>query len=194
MPSVAPSVDQLTHTASVQPQHVARPVYLASNLEDLEGRLQPGDIILTKANDARTETFSLGKQLWSGISKFFNKGNDWGHAGLYIGNGRILHMYDKLYQNRFGQDRTVRIHQLRALANKQRDMLVLRPDVTEKEKQRAIQRAKLLLGATYGKWKFIRTGLFPGSSDPNEIPEKIICSAVPAYAYPKHHLPGWFWI
>lgn len=177
--------ERLIKMASVQPNHVAAPVQLASTVDDLEGKLQPGDIVLTKANDAQTETFGLGKDLWSSISKLFNKGNEWGHAGLYMGNGKVIHMYDKLYQNRFGQEKSVRIHQLRALANKQRDMLVLRPDVTEKQKQRALQRARMLIGAEYGNWSLLRTGLFPGKSDINQVPEKVICSAVPAYAYPN---------
>jgi hypothetical protein len=174
---------------------------VSSNASDFQSRLLPGDILLFKpSNQVGTsgsvaQNFIAGKGLWGDIKKMFNQGSDWGHAGIYTGDGKIIHTYPKFQKGKVVHDprySKVRYHSVAAMMNNdKRDILVLRPSVSEAERQQAVERARTLVGMPFSIRDMVLSALAPGfvRGDLSEN-DGAICSAVVSYAYPSIRFRG----
>ena len=167
-------------------------------------RLEPGDILLFKPSDRakmqKTESspsrgFVQGTGVYSNIKRMFNRGSNWDHAGIYIGDGKSLHVYPKMNLGDRGYnpaDSYVRVHSLKTLAGKhKRDVLAVRPDVSKEQRQRAVEIAKSFKGERFSKKDLVLTALAPWAAkgDPG-AGEGTICSGIVATAYPDIDFRG----
>lgn len=102
--------------------------------------------------------------------------------------GNMIHSYPEIKNDALMAASTskVREQSLKVIANGvQRDILVLRPDVSEKVRKEAVRRARDLMGRPYAKADMVNAGLFPGRAKGTVAEAKdVICSGLVAHAYP----------
>lgn len=168
----------LTKTAYVS-EAEALGAPMPDQFAEFVGKLRPGDIILIKGNSS-----AAGPKLWHPIRTAFNKNIRWGHAAIYAGDGKIVHMYGNTNPGHgTATAGYVREHNISTLARERDDILALRPEVPEEQKREAIERAYAMKGMSYDYVDLIRSAVFPGKES-KKNPNKLICSAVIAYSYP----------
>jgi len=147
--------------------------------------IRPGDVLLSKQDDA---TRSLGNKLqawWTG--------SRWTHAGLASGEGRTSHSFSGIKSWSPGGEKRIRLHQLASLPKLKRDVLVLRPRVSKQSRRRAVEFANSTVGVPYSFTDWVRAAFARGKPKPGEqkkIPDKMICTTQVAYAYPKLKFKG----
>ena len=102
--------------------------------------------------------------------------------------GPVIHAYNDIQDGRvLGRD-TIKVREqpLKLLIEgAKRDILVLRPKASVKDRLKAIQRARSMSGWKYSKIDLFRAGLFPGLSSKEDFLEAngVICSGMLANAY-----------
>lgn len=142
----------------------------------LESTMEPGDILLTTLAAPK----GVKGAVFRGLSNIFQ--GKYGHTALYAGNGRV-------YDTRFGQgSKLVSLSD----AAKGKDVMVLRPLVSDERKKKALAAAHRTLGAPYagGGGMFTRMILsraLPVSPSKKkaykDIRDGLICSRMITRAY-----------
>jgi uncharacterized protein YycO len=147
---------------------------------DFVTQLQPGDILLSKANSK-----AGGPKGYRMLRDFLNARTRWGHVAIYAGDNKVVHMYGDIYPGHPNfVSGYIREHDISSFARERNDLIALRPQTDEQTKLQAVERARAMKGIGYSYWDLLRTGLWPGKTDKD--PRKgMICSAVAAYAYPS---------
>lgn len=159
----------------------------AQSWDQVVSALKPGDIILTKPSDESYNTKTRSDPFLMALAplvKVVDHGA-WVHAALYAGKGKVIHAKRGLETDadRSAQTREQNVDVFRDAMD---DLIVLRPRVPSSERKAAVQRARSTLGTPYNAWDIVRAGLAPEHVEgPEEWPDKAICTAVPAYAYPQ---------
>jgi len=148
--------------------------------------LEPGDIILTSANESKA---GVGEKIWNTLSKI-TTGSKWTHAGIYVGEGKMLHSYEGIKS--FGQyvpgsKKKVRIHSVNSMAKLNKDMLAVRPDVKQKEREKAVNTAKTLVGIPYSDRNLYLAALGGGGIREEIVkkPKSSICTGILGFVYDK---------
>ena len=154
--------------------------------------LKPGDIILTKpslkAKGLQSYVFDKGNQVisWAQGSK-----NRWFHSAMHIGDGKQIHSQlgkkfrgKKIVLN--DKDSEIKIReQPISIYGDTSDLLIMRPDVSSKEKIKAVQNVKKLRGIGYSNLDILQAALKPGGRelDPKKIPKDLMCHGAVSWAY-----------
>jgi len=169
---------------------------ITTSTDELLKNLQPGDIIATKfthpplfSNTKRTEWFQRLKGAPKDLAK-------WTHLGLYVGDGKIRHIYPPFkgrgLEAGFRGRNVLRDQSVKRLENIGREFLVMRPQASEETKQEAVRRSAELKGETeFNVTDMLRAGFWAKAGEKGEAKkltkedmQRAICTAVPAYAYP----------
>jgi len=146
--------------------------------------LVPGDILLTSFDKADPELGSgkkvtLPERVFRRISKKVQ--GDTEHSAIYVGQGKVIETGP-----RHGAIRKP----LGRMTGHKGGILAVRPNVDERERRRAVTRAKQLIGTKYSVPRLVRAGL---ANHVRLRPEKIkdrtkhqyICSTLVGDAYDK---------
>lgn len=142
--------------------------------------LRPGDILLTspRKRDGWVD------RVYGELSRRV-QGTRYGHAALYVGDGRVI------------DARMVHGVKERALSSvlRNNDVVAVTPNVTERQRERAIDYARRTLGTRYSFATLMRAGL-PGRGERSRLTarERLqratsagICSGLVANAYDTIH-------
>lgn len=177
--------------ALVTTEHVREGTPITQDMAKFLKALQPGDIILTKA---QIEGQKLKDKLTGILTKAIGKQYPWTHGGIYGGEGKYHHMFHWLKGGKVPlkeqiQSAQGRTHLLESLQKKfKRDFLAVRPKfVSEAEQLEAVRKAKQMLGRKFNFKDYIRAALFPSkveSTQKGDMPESAICTGMVASAYP----------
>ncbi len=153
-------------------QSAKEPFYVGS-LDSFEKRLKPGDVLLmslTNSTTASGRAYDRASQAIQG---------DKGHTSLYAGGG-------KAYDTRFVQGaKLLPLSQIAAGKN----VVALRPNVSESRKADAMKRADSMLGAPYGGTVGVFSRMLFSSKlplqakTPKDIRDKLVCSRMITRAY-----------
>lgn len=147
-------------------------------LDQFQKKLKLGDIIVTKpAEDAKG--FLSGA-----ISKI--TGSPWTHSGLYLGSGKVVHMYPGIQGKSTTGMHGLKVHSLKSLRNIDRGLLALRPHASLKKRKQASKFIQNMKDVKFSFSDLLHAGFLPGKKK-NQQPEKIhaaICSGIVALAYP----------
>lgn len=182
-----PLLDGIRKHALVTTEHVREGTPITQNMKEFLAALQPGDIILSKAQVE-------GKKLHDKVIRLLAKQYPWSHGGIYGGEGKFHHMFHWLgklplkQKIRTAQGRT---HLLENIREKmKRDFLAVRPKgVTAKEQIKALEAAKKMMNTGYDFKDYLRAGLLPSKVEGKMVgglPVKSICTGMVAHAYPQH--------
>lgn len=143
-----------------------------ADFERFQAKLKPGDILLTRAVRP-----TLMSKIVSGVQH-----SDFGHSSIYAGDGKVIDTRNHgegVFQT-----------SLREVYKKWgggRDIRAYSPKATAAQRQKAVARAKELIGTPYHTMGAFRL-LFPAGKnkgvDPSKKPKSVICSEVVARAYP----------
>jgi len=183
--------DELAKIAGAPGSVVAPPT---TSFKDFKKKLRPGDIVLAK----RVEP-AIKSDIVNIFQRIRNKNSplsDWTHAGLYIGDGKIRHSYTpyKGMSKAVGESGyQVRDQDMDFLREKRNaEFMAFRPKLPAKERQQAVKRSEEYRGLAYATMDAIRAGVLPAKrKDEEKAPGKLICTAVPAFAYSDEELvPG----
>lgn len=167
--------------AEVLPSHVDKKIPVHDNLQDLLKKMKPGDVFATKTN-------SQAKGVKSQVSRFIGKvtGNPWTHVGMYTGNGQAVHAYEDIKDGQFAWDAKVREQSLKDVVGMGRDILVLRPDLSGKQKQDALKRMDDLKGTPYSYVGLV-SGMLPDrdavGDERSKKPGDAICTTAVGWAH-----------
>ncbi len=166
-------------TVTRDTKDVRKKTPIVDTMKELKKKLKPGDILVSKPNDA-------GSNIFSGAISFFTD-SPWTHSSVYLGGGKVYHMYPKIKGKGAIGAHAMRTHKIETLERINRDVLAVRPDVTAKAKKNALKVLKGMSDVTYSAWDLLRAGFWPGRRQKNspDTPEEAICSGVIAMAYPK---------
>ena len=156
-----------------------RGVPVSSSVSAILAKAKPGDIIITKPREK--ENSSLAKRIenwWTG--------SRWNHSGVYVGDGRIVHQYQGIRGGKFIGPPVGRLHHLTSLPKVGRDLLLIRPKRSRKERRQAAQFALSQIGTPYSLKALVRTIFAPAKKKKGaKVPDKYICNALTGFAYPK---------
>lgn len=191
--NIASFQDEMEKMALVTSTMIDRGTPVMGSVTELEKKLRPGDIVLTKASlgkkDFVTKTISAIQKLRSGDKK---APSEWTHASLYMGDGKLRHAYTGVQGGQAGKGTAkVRDHSLGNLANAVgRDLLILRPNVSKEESAKAVKRSRVFLGRKYDTLAALRAGAWKKKKSKDEtiidkLPAKTICTGLIGYAYPQ---------
>jgi uncharacterized protein YycO len=155
------------------------PVY--KDLENVEKKIKPGDILVTRP---RPE-FMKGKLLHKLVRPFLVgfQGTEFTHSGMHIGDGKVI---DAGIWRGKPQVSTVPLKQYA----KRYDFRVLRVKATPTEKKEAVEYAKDQVGKPFSMKKLLRLALPVSESRVNrerQSPDKLFCSELIANAYPSKY-------
>ena len=163
---------------------------ITGDLSTFTKKLKPGDILLSKAINP-----SFAKKL---EAPFLGKGK-WAHAGVYAGNGKMLHVYTPISGKNRGNENmpAIRKHKLSSLISGEtgRDLMALRvSDLTAAQRLQAVRRAEALKKTfkAYSRGDVIRAALFPEKNKGafRKKLDKFMCTFVPALAHKNRRLSG----
>jgi len=177
--------EELWKIAAVTSKQVPEGAKVTKSLKQFQRLARPGDILLSRVHGPQ------GFSRLISITQRIRKGGPlsaWTHAGLYVGKGKIRHSYERTKGRQFVSDTMqVRDQSLGALDKVGRDFLLLRPNVSADERKLALKRTKGLLGKKYTFTSAARAAVKPAKKSEKDVavaPQKIICTAVPAFGYP----------
>lgn len=146
-----------------------------TSFDELQKKLQPGDIIFTAPDRKRIPAWA--RHIYKPISKLV-QGTDYGHTAIYVGDGNVV-------DARMG--RTAVQSSLKQMLN-HNNVVAFRPKVSPAEKKQAIEYASSQVGTPFSLRSLIRAATpIRGKRRGNkpEMDNKLICSALVANAYSK---------
>lgn len=154
--------------------------------KELASTVRPGDIILSKSEETKLD---LGNKLTSWWT-----GSRWYHGGIVLPDNKIIHNYKPISHYRINEDAEMKVrqHDITTLPRLGRDVLILRPDLSRSRRLAAANLAKSFINKPYDYTSWLRAAFLRGKKSGRKegIPEKMICTAVPGFAYPELKLGG----
>lgn len=182
--------------ATIESKQVRAGTPVVDSLNLFERKLLPGDIILSKIGDPNRAPGS--SKALSGTIKAYDvlsgaKHPGWGHTALYVGDGKIQHLYDKKFRRKTLVDSSpdagasiIVKDTLNVFDTQGYDLLALRPKSGGEQAVATLNElAKRPLTMTSGKFvrNLLRTGLTPiGGKDPHDA----VCSGIIGAAFPPN--------
>jgi hypothetical protein len=184
------SGDDQEKTALVDKTHVRGGTSITDDLDSFIGKLEPGDIILTKGSLGKKRFINKAIDSFQKLRGASDKAKEWTHSGIYLGDGRIRHSYVPIKGNSLGSESKVRDHSLKRFTAVGRDILALRPKRSKGERKKAVSRSADLKNRKFNIVNLVRAGVLPKKKSPDEtqldnVPNSIICTNLVGYAYPK---------
>ena len=165
---------------------------ITTSTDELISKMRPGDIIATKFTKPSLLDSPESKVIeW--LQQIRNVPRDlssWTHTGIYAGDGKIRHM-TRPFEGKDGygpaSKSTIRDQSIKRLESIGKEFLIMRPQVTNADKQKALHRLKDLKGVTYNTINALRAGFWTMEKDKaphKEKPKTTICTEAVTYAYP----------
>lgn len=180
--------------ATIESNQVRAGTPVVGSLKRFERKLLPGDIIISKIGDPKRALG--GSKILSGTIKAYDalsgaKHPGWGHTALYVGDGKIQHLYDEKLRRGSVVDSSPNPgtsilvkDSLNILDTQGYDLLALRPRSGGEQAVATLNElSKQPLTMTSGKFvrNLLRTGLTPVGGDSLQ---DAVCSGVIGAAFP----------
>lgn len=171
--------DELSKLAAVKEKHVHDGVPITTNYKELINTLRPGDVLATKPNNFKIDAhLAQARQILGGSPHAL-----WDHIAMYAGNKRVIHATKPLRSEGPPQ---IRNQTLDLVNQKNYDVYVLRPKLSEEDRLKAVDKARTALGLPYSVKNFIATALgLPLGNTPIINPSALTCPTLVSYSYPQ---------
>jgi len=180
----------LLKTSMVTADQVAKGTDVVDTLPEFLNRLKPGDVLLSKGSLSSPITFGEITKHFQKLRGASEEAHNWTHAGIYLGKGKIRHAYAGVFGKRLKGKQRVRDHKLKTFVRLGRDLLAVRPKMSDESMKEAVKRAKDLHGRSFSNIKILKAGFLPdarqeGETKKENLPTSVICTSLVGYAYPK---------
>lgn len=172
-------LDEIQKTAAIAQRDLPDGVPISDSFAEFKKKFKPGDVFVSKPDSPGIKSRIIALRQFVGGNPHYR----WSHSGLYLGNGKILHASIPLDGEGPSE---VREESVDALNRGKLDVMILKPKAALDIRKSAISKAKKFLGLPYGTQHLVGVTLgLPLGNDPVEDPEALLCTAVPAVAYPQ---------
>ena len=170
----------LDKVAELKPRHLMGAEAASSEKEFIKS-IRDGDIIVTKPKE---EVYPIHKRL-TNIGIQIGTNSPWTHTSMCVGKGDVVHGTPFKIPRRGDSGEAAARKSTVESVLADRDALLLRPKVSDKEKSKAISRVKDLIGVDYPSWMSNVVGAFipQKRSDKDDAFTVLHCSGIIAHAY-----------
>lgn len=172
--------DELEKLSAIAPRDLPKGVEVKSSFDDFKRELQPGDVFISKPSTPGWKSRIIAFRQMIGLNANYR----WSHSGMYLGDGKVIHA--SIPASGKPGPSEVRVEHIDDLNKGKLDLMILKPKVAPTWRTKAVSIAKKLEGLAYDSKALIGVTLgLPLGNDPIKDPEALLCTAVPAIAYPQ---------